>query len=187
MVMYAQDYDERFCDLLTGRDTNVSSRYVYWYNNIQPYVKNTQLLQCPSDGLQSVSYGGVREVLGYAGSIGYNATDFAPYPDPEQPGYGMSIGGLTVPAETIIIVDSTYYTCQRAYWTRTDNASQPNAAKAAEYNNAYYVVDSRHNEGANAAFADGHAKWVKRGIANCPFAHANPIAGAGDWYSYQYR
>ena len=187
MVMYAQDYDERFCDLLTGRDSYPANQCWQWYKVIEPYLKNTQVLKCPSDDISSVSYGGVREVLGYAGGIGYVAADFAPYADPEQPGYGMSIGGMTVPAETIIIIDSTYWTCQRAYWERTDNASSPNAAKAAEYNHAYYVVDSRHNGGANAAYADGHSKWVKQGIQNCPRAHANPIAGAGDWYSYQYR
>jgi prepilin-type processing-associated H-X9-DG protein len=160
---------------------------VYWYQNLQPYVKNNQIFKCPSDDIQTISYGGVREVLGYNGSIGYNAAQFAPYPDPTQAGFGMSIGGLTVPAETIIIIDSTNWTCQRDFWTRTDNTSHPSAAKAAQYNNAYYVVDSRHNEGANAAYADGHAKWVKQGIANCPIAHPNPGAGAGDWYAYQYR
>ena len=187
MVMYAQDYDERFCDLLTGRDTGDPLMYVTWYENLQPYIKNMQVFKCPSEGGQAIGYGGVREVLGYAGSIAYNAADWGPYPDPEQPGYGMSIAEMTKPAENALIVDCTNYTCNRAYWIRTDNTTHPTPEKAAFYNNAYYVVDSRHNEGANIAFADGHAKWQKRGVANCPYAHSNPIAGCGDWYFYGYH
>ncbi|MFO7947968.1 MAG: DUF1559 domain-containing protein [Armatimonadota bacterium] len=184
--MYSQDYDEMFCDALMGRDTGDSSRYVTWYENMQPYMKNTQILVCPSSR-QSIGYGAVREVIGYAGNLGYDSGEWAPYPDPQQNGYGVSLAGMQRPAENVLVCDSTNYTCVRDYWDRTDNSSHPTVEKAEEYNNAYYVVDSRHNEGANAAFADGHAKWLKRGIQNCPFAHPNPIAGSGDWYYYQYH
>src|ERR1700742_5130218 len=45
--MYQQDYDEVFPLLTTDKST---ATYVYditWVSNIQPYIKNTQLMVCP--------------------------------------------------------------------------------------------------------------------------------------------
>ncbi len=187
LVMYAGDYDGRMPDTLMGRDTcgGDFSLTWRWYVVMEPYLKNNQVFKCPSSDI-TVGYGAVREVLGYAGGLGYIADEWAPYDDPDS-GYGQSMDGMEKPAEIITIVDCVYWVCEREYWKRTDNASSPTAALAAKYNHAYYVVDSRHNDGANAAFADGHAKWVKRGVTNAPDGYPNPGAGAGDWYSYQYH
>ena len=130
-------------------------------------------------------YGAVREVLGYAGNLGYIASEWGTYGNTDQAGYGQSLDGMTEPAAIVIICDSTNYVCEREYWKRTDNANSPDVATANLYGNAYYVVDSRHNEGANCAFADGHAKWLKRGCARAPIANVN--AGVGDWYMFQYH
>jgi prepilin-type processing-associated H-X9-DG protein len=58
---------------------------------------------------------------------------------------------------------------------------------ANECNNAYYLVDSRHNEMANAVFADGHVKALRRGLQDVPRPMSNPIAGAGPWRSYHFH
>ena len=192
-VAYAQDYDGMLPDIIMGRDlsgaTAVFPPCRGWPEIITPYCKNTQIFRCPScnysTGLTTQGYGAVREVLGYAGSLGYIAAEWAPYGNTDQPGYGQSLDGMTEPASIIMICDATYWVCQREYWKRTDNTSQPDAATAAKYNNAYYVVDSRHNDGANCTFADGHAKWLKQGVARSPIA--NTIAGVGDWYMFQYH
>ena len=202
MMMYAQDYDNRLPDSLMMRDFSSSSAvWMPWYWCIHPYVKNLQVFNCPSwafssatyppisglspSGISTGGYGNIREVMGYAGSCGYNAADWGAYPNLSTAGYGQSLDAMTRPAEVILVVDATYWHVRRDFWERTDNASQPDAATAAKYNNAYYVVDSRHNDGANAAYADGHVKWNHRGLANIPRAHSNPGAGAGNWYAYQ--
>ena len=196
-MMYAQDYDEVLPDLLTGRNTNDPTRYYSWIAVIMPYVKNNQLFQCPSAwwassnvssyGIIYGGYGGIREVLGYAGGIGYNATDWGGDPNLDAPGYGQPISAMSAPAENIIVCDATYYTCQRSYWERTDNTGVPNPGIAAQYNNAYYTVDSRHNGQANVCFADGHVKSLPQGVQDCPRAHSNPIAGAGPWRYYHFH
>ena len=209
-MQYAQDYDERLPDLLVGRDRSGASvdplLVVPWYWNLYPYTKNLQMFDCPSwsltlttpapisglagSGIRTGGYGGVREVLGYAGGLGYTTSTphtWAPYPNPNLTTYGKPLAKMDMPAEVILACDSTYWTCQREYWHRTDNTGTPNAALAAKYNNAYYTVDSRHNDGANAVFADGHAKWLKQGIQSHPASHPNTGAGAGNWYYYQYH
>ncbi|MGD9497516.1 MAG: H-X9-DG-CTERM domain-containing protein, partial [Armatimonadota bacterium] len=74
-----------------------------------------------------------------------------------------------------------------ATWDRTDPPSQPTAGLAAQYNHAYYVVDSRHNGQANVCSADGHVKSLPQGIQGCPRPNSNPIAGAGPWRSYHFH
>ena len=203
-LMYVQDYDGRLPDCLMGRDTGNWSIMVPWYWAIMPYVKSTDIFVCPSarswgrfyyppiagqspSGWGTGGYGAVQEVMGYAGSLAYNATDWAGYPNPDAPGYGQVLDMMTVPAENILCVDCTHWYCCVHFWERTDNTSHPTPGLAQKYNHAYYVVDSRHNEGANAVFADGHVKWLKQGIKNCPRPHSNPIAGAGEWMYYHFH
>ncbi len=187
---YFQDYDEMLPDLLMGRDTNNSAMYVYWYQNLTPYIKNTQIFTCPSYTPSWIGYGGMREVLGYAGGLGHTTASPAAWTSatsPDRSGYGQAVADMKFPAENILVIDSTNWTCQRDYWHRTDNTNQPNVELATKYNNAYYVADGRHNDGANAAFADGHAKWLRQGIKNCPSNHPNPIAGCDQWVYYEFH
>src|SRR5689334_25398731 len=46
ILQYVQDYDERYP--LSRVDNSGITRNT-WYGMIQPYVKSTQLFQCPSD------------------------------------------------------------------------------------------------------------------------------------------
>lgn len=49
-LQYAQDYDELLINYRQGTST------IYWYNMIEPYLKNTQIWVCPSRQ-RSISYG----------------------------------------------------------------------------------------------------------------------------------
>ncbi len=209
-MQYISDYDEMFPDTLMGRDrcggTVDPLLVVPWYWAVNPYCKNLQVFDCPSfklwktvaapisgaggTSIQTGGYGAVREVLGYAGGLGYynsgNDT-WAPWANPNLSGYGKPQAAMTMPAENILVCDSPNYVCEREYWDRTDNTTQPDAATATDYGNSYYFVHSRHNDGANAVFADGHAKWLKRGIKGHPASHPNPGAGADQWVYYQFH
>ncbi len=46
-LMYAQDYDELLANGHIGNNP-ADLRVVLWFDIIQPYVKNTQILSCPS-------------------------------------------------------------------------------------------------------------------------------------------
>ena len=209
-MQYVQDYDEMFPDTLMGRDRSGATvdptLVVPWYWNIYPYCKNLNVFDCASfktyktvpatisglagAGIQTGGYGAVREVLGYAGGLGYynsGADSWLPYGNPNLNTYGKPQAAMSAPSENILVCDSPNYVCEREYWDRTDNATQPDAATATDYGNAYYFVHSRHNDGANGIFADGHAKWLKRGIKNHPTGHPNAGAGADMWVYYQFH
>ncbi len=197
-MMYAQDYDEMLCDNLMGRDHGVWTMMDSWIRCLMPYVKNNQLFKCPSawwasDNVSSTAgiiqggYGAMVQVIGYAGSLGYNSADWGGDPNLDAPWYGQPLAAMTAPAENILVCDATNWNCHRGFWERTDNSSHPNPGIAAQYNHAYYVVDSRHNGQANVCFADGHVKSLPQGIQNCPRAHSNPIAGAGPWRYYHFH
>ncbi|MGD9497518.1 MAG: DUF1559 domain-containing protein [Armatimonadota bacterium] len=197
-LMYAQDYDEVLCDTVMGRDApDHPARTYAWMSVLMPYVKNNQIFKCPSAwwGSASISswgtinggYGGMVQVLGYNGSLGYNAADWGTDLNLDAPGHGQPISSMSEPADNILVCDSTNWNCHRGFWERTDNTSQPTAGIAQQYNYAYYVVDSRHNGQANVVYADGHVKSLPRGIQGCPRPHSNPIAGAGPWRSYHFH
>ncbi len=122
--MYADDYDER---MISHRTNDGSGTYVYWGEVLQPYLKNKQILACPSDAspYSMALYGGGSMAISY----GYNGGQLN----------NCSLGSIDMPAETLVFVDGeSYY---------------------AAYGNSSYEPEARHNEGANAALADGHAKW----------------------------
>ena len=198
ILMYLQAYDEVMCDTVMGRDApDHPARTNAWTAVIMPYVKNQQLFKCPSAwwgssamgswGQIQGGYGGMREVMGYNGSLGYRAADWGGDPNLDAPGHGQPIAAMTAPAENILVSDATNWNTVREYWERTDNSGSPTPGIAQEYNHAYYVIDSRHNGQANCAFADGHVKSLPRGIQDCPRAHSNPIAGSGPWRYYHFH
>jgi len=197
-MMYVQDYDEVFCDTVMGRDApDHPARTNAWTSLLMPYVKNNQLFKCPSCwwgnsnmggwGVISGGYGAMVQVLGYNGSLGWNPADWGGDPNLDAPGHGQPMASMTAPAENILVCDASNWNCHRGFWERTDNSSHPNPGIAQMYNNAYYVVDSRHNDQANVCFADGHVKSLTRGIQDCPRSHSNPIAGAGPWRYYHFH
>jgi prepilin-type N-terminal cleavage/methylation domain-containing protein/prepilin-type processing-associated H-X9-DG protein len=155
--MYVQDYDEmnpaaRNCidspgggrmtgmtltDTIAQQDCS-GANYVPWFDVIMPYIKNRQILVCPSDQ--------VGQYCGWKGV--HNALN----PDAAHPiqsyGYNCNFNHIkdskvTRPAELAQIGDND---------RNIDfNWNDPGC----------YIDDPRHNDGWNVGFADGHAKWQK--------------------------
>ncbi len=105
-----------------------------WAYNIQPYVKSEQLFQCPSE-----TTGPAPGATMLDRSVG-TFTDYW---------YNFNLGqqsdaSVAYPANTVMNGDGTG-------GASNHNVSQvPNSAAA-----------TRHLEGANYAFADGHVKWFR--------------------------
>jgi len=143
-LSYAQDYDERS---LPYSQLNSGGGY-RWYHLVEPYIKNTQILKCPSQnptvlnqtsGLP-ISYGIIRT----ASTL--------------EEGGGPSLATIQQPAETFMLADN------RA----SDDENQSFATFYAPPGNtwgSYGTLSPRHNEGANFGFYDGHAKWMSRTAA----------------------
>jgi len=140
-LMYAQDYDETLPMHVTA--TNSAPTWVYWPETMQPYIKNQQMLVCPSNppGFALSSFGGT-----YRTSYGYNWTWLGS--GNAAPPWGRAMAQVVYPANTIMFADS-----ERSYVVHPYNTSG-----APSYS---YMPSARHNEGSNTVMVDGHAKWFK--------------------------
>ena len=144
-VMYAQDYDERLpASYLPGNPAN----YDNWYEVLEPYLKNTQILACPSE---ISSYW-----LGYGQNYSYLTSSW-----PGSGGYGSGGCPLALigrPAETVLIADSGQHQVSSGGWSWGMTYVITWAREPGNY-----FVYVRHNKTANVGFCDGHAKSQNEG------------------------
>jgi prepilin-type N-terminal cleavage/methylation domain-containing protein/prepilin-type processing-associated H-X9-DG protein len=149
-VMYADDYDEMYVAHCHRPDLS-GPVLAYWFEMLQPYVRNWQLIVCPS---HKGAVGG----HGIIGSYGYICTGFTYNPASPNyvglPHYG-SLAQVYYPTRMIMIGESSKATCRVCpdYHVQDGEHIPPVH---------HYPADlSRHNGGANYMFFDGHAKWAK--------------------------
>jgi len=143
--MYCQDYDELYpMSIYIG-----GMQVITFYHAIMPYMKNNQILQCPSE-VNRIHMSELQALLpipiapGLDG-VGYNG-NYAVFEDgPNNPLTGandavVSQGEIPFPAETFLMGDG-------------EIELQPHLFNS--------PVVAAHNDMFNAAFCDGHAKVVK--------------------------
>jgi prepilin-type N-terminal cleavage/methylation domain-containing protein/prepilin-type processing-associated H-X9-DG protein len=155
ILSYAQDYDEYLPYYYRYNPPSINLRW--WADVIQPYVKNYQLFACPS------------------GSWTYTYMRMAGDPDPlvcsySMPNIGINVNGVGIPTlwtatiaalqdptGTLLLVESR----QSEIYT----GGTPNYLLSEIMDHgSREMVARRHNDGFNAAFADGHAKWLGRSL-----------------------
>ena len=143
-LMYAQDYDGRLGSWritvpagTPNAETGDGTPRLYWYWTLQPYMKNQQLLVCPSKRPFASACRGNR---GGYGGIYYDA--FVLLPE------------MKYPAELIGNTDTNCY--RRCSWSEY---STPTIHAFSHTD--WAAIHRRHNDGANVNFFDGHAKWIK--------------------------
>ncbi len=144
VLMYAQDYDEMF----PAVRFIVSATQVDFYPAlIMPYIKNTQLFQCPS-----------RSDVGIAGwgpgsfyPCGYGVSCLT---------FGVSMAAVKRPSEVISLgeIGGAPYGDGRINPCNSGGGSTCGAEYGA------ISPDFRHNEGMNFGFTDGHVKWLRAGV-----------------------
>ncbi|MBM3497701.1 MAG: DUF1559 domain-containing protein [Armatimonadetes bacterium] len=176
VLMYCQDYDELSPFLTRGNTTggvdnwvngapalSPSGGYTWWYM-LQPYIKNAQIMACPS-GLPPMS-----RVTGcwmpYRwSSYGCNYQQYNAW------WRGTPLASVQDVAGTIAFSDGCGrpHTCYRVVACSgcgTAHASSYNPSATVPLNpggaNSYGFV-SRHNDGHNHAWLDGHVKWLSAG------------------------
>lgn len=155
VVAYASDYDEWLPteDYPYGGDGNTQGVDGSWRGAIYPYCKNTQIFQCPSHRPAAGTYGyfdGRYNDCGMVASYAINdCHQDAGSPTPPE---NQTLAAIQDASSVIFLVegngadDDTTESTNTLGWV-PDKATYP----------SYY----RHNEGANYAFLDGHAKWLK--------------------------
>jgi len=175
-IMYAQDFDEHLPQSGHWLYVDGTRTMMYWYRALEPYLKNEQILFCPSttnkNSPGSWNYGFVVQITGYAGStFAFNLPDGTNIPVTNAP---IPLSMVQSPSERVFVSDAQNFNTMLTFWYRTDSSYS-------QVGGAYYWVDGRHNGGANCGFVDGHAKWL---TSTSPYgsAHPNVCAGPIDYY-----
>lgn len=170
VFQYKQDYDEKMPVVAYAGGTGAANSPYGWADSLQPYLKSTQIYQCPSETNTPTS--SPLPTAAHPGPYPSNYTDYWINPstasisdasfasssltvllgdgDGTNPSTGSDYGsssryinraGATVGGVT------TTATCSTTLTTPTNAITDAGA--------------SRHLDGGNYAFADGHVKWFK--------------------------
>lgn len=142
LLMYAQDYDERFPLFGWNADPWTVPTTLYWYDLIYPYVKNTQLYQCPS---KAGTLGGGWWWRDYGYNCGWMQN--------------RALAEIPRPAEKIIVGDTW-----SGQWNQDPRISPGNSwddPPGRATGNGCSAPQRIHNDGGNFLFTDGHAKWMR--------------------------
>jgi prepilin-type N-terminal cleavage/methylation domain-containing protein/prepilin-type processing-associated H-X9-DG protein len=154
IMQYAQDYDETF--VMGGNGAPLNRR---WHQLIDPYMKSSQVLVCPSRNTYR-GYAVLGEICMW--------------------GNGRSLAEIPTPAGTALILDAAQ--CDPAVigadpetWNEKATGAAdwqwtsptPWGGGATRYNtnggNELRRPVGRHFDGMNIGYCDGHVKWMKIG------------------------
>jgi prepilin-type N-terminal cleavage/methylation domain-containing protein/prepilin-type processing-associated H-X9-DG protein len=169
-LMYVQDYDELLPQSVYSMDNAIlipgsGDRVFTVYEAVSPYMKNTDILICPSnrpgiDFLAIVTPLGLR-TSGLFRYASY-AMNFAVFQDPALPpglfadDPVVALAALSEPVNTTLFYDSKYTPYGGA-------AAYPECTPPSEaFGWSNFAAHARHSEGFNVNFADGHSKYLPR-------------------------
>jgi prepilin-type N-terminal cleavage/methylation domain-containing protein/prepilin-type processing-associated H-X9-DG protein len=172
---YKQDYDQTYPGF--GQPGNIG-----WAQNVQPYLKSIQILQCPSESTPPPPANLTGDALFSNTNLTdyfYNAslTDFD-QSNPTRGNFGRNEAQLEKPTLTLLAGDNTswnagnilpYYDGDsgvNGFLCDKNMAVMENDPPSYPGGECGYVTfrrsaGKRHLEGANYVFTDGHAKWYK--------------------------
>jgi len=165
LLMYAQDYDERYMQFgyaIPGMPLGSCGTNVCWWRFLlYPYVKNWQVFLCPSANPQDAS----SSLQQYLDHYGYNSRIA-----------NRSMADVTSPAQIIALGDAGHWAGDLydgwlyAYAPRSGWLGNPGTNPSLQVE-----ANTRHNGGSNLGFADGHGKWMNAvDIAGNRLALINP-------------
>jgi len=158
---YTQDYDEKFVPAI-GDGTATGG----WADSLQPYLKSTQIFQCPSDPNPPVANGSIQGYTDYWVNAALSDTGGT---TANYGGGGISEAAVDNSTLTIMLGDgdSTNGNSKASFRTNGQggggsavSTTTPGRPPTATFANSG-AITAQHLEGGNLAFVDGHVKWTK--------------------------
>lgn len=137
ITQYTQDYDEKYMPILTFNPV------IYWQKNLQPYVKSTQLFNCPSS--TNAPYTDLNTVTSH---YGLNSYIF----DSAFGIFGFSIASIEKPSETLLMADSF----------GLPGVAPEGYVTTPSYNTSQWWPQYRHLDTTVVGFFDGHVKSMRK-------------------------
>jgi prepilin-type N-terminal cleavage/methylation domain-containing protein len=172
MTMYVQDHDEKFTPAWTSGhsfelpDGTTSSNAMRWYIKLFPYMKSTQVVNCPSapiDWRGGYYWGGMAYGLNFAAPpwsccgipSGANlGVDIAP-----PAGAGASLGAIEDASGTVMVADSTYDVLQLTQISTGGVILNTSDTSVDGWPaNPIQNIRARHLETIGTLYIDGHVK-----------------------------
>jgi prepilin-type N-terminal cleavage/methylation domain-containing protein/prepilin-type processing-associated H-X9-DG protein len=187
LMQYAQDYDESHPGVWFGpvskqpwSQPSDATTFYKWMDAVFPYVKNEQVFNCPSDGVNTKyifrNRDGSNGYGSYAMSQAYYkvgdrwtgpASDYNQFLHAGVP-FVMRIATIQAPASTVWVVDGGVPGIKNPAWKsyefwwydppEINNAFPGPRGSSPRY---FQNIVERHSDMTDVIFCDGHAKAVK--------------------------
>lgn len=171
MAMYMQDYDEIFPTHYNGTQR--------WPQMMMPYVKSAQIFACPDRTDAQYRFTGTSDSNGYttAGFVGYGMNYWlnSYYPNSAGvPTAPIKLATVQRTSETVWIAEivgvsniaDNEYQCYPSYFGSGGYAASGRTSLTYGFDTtnpeAKGRLATRHFDGLNVLWADGHVKWVHR-------------------------
>lgn len=175
MMQYTQDHDEKMAPLMidlgvpggyilpNGLASN--SRWMQWYHMLYPYMKNIQIMNCPSESRVVWTAGTYTGAVpyGYNRGAGGYCTSNCGVQLAVSVNSGPSLSAIEDASGTIMITDSVWYYVgfsgpMTETQVKSDNCDIN--SDGSPPNNSLCVRE-RHLGTVNSVFVDGHAKAMQ--------------------------
>jgi prepilin-type N-terminal cleavage/methylation domain-containing protein/prepilin-type processing-associated H-X9-DG protein len=140
-LLYLQDWDDRFphWNFPSPPRPKPFGPYMFWPEFFRPYVRDASILRDPTAQWADQRPGEEKLADYTLATWGSGGRGTPEYPYWRWPGLTLVLAGVVRPTETIALIDG---------WTTSGWTG---------------MELHRHGVGTNAAFVDGHARWLQEG------------------------
>jgi len=160
VAQYTQDYDESLPSSWID-EANANPAYPgtdRWMDLVQPYIKSTQIFNCPSDSGNGVPYA-IRDPKHY-GSYALNSAYYgdANVAGPNSGPAGRKLSQIQAVSTTIYAADADTSTNWELAWDYISHEPMIDTTKSPRQ---LGVFSERHLDTINVLYCDGHVKSQK--------------------------